>query len=335
MPAQNNRWFPPNSHFPFYYATLSSLTVFFRAPLEALRPHLENTTLEPAEVGGRGMGLVSLELQNYCAHFGVAQAPGNLGMSGTNEVEFNIIAYPERWKQEGRVPEIPFEDYILGQDQTKTIGSYRLDVPADDPIAVEAGADTFGEQKFLTGFDYNIPCENNTPTPQNPASLTDWDYTVLDPAYAAALRKHPNQKRPKTTPARDIIYRLEAHLGKLNVGPASPRFGNPSPITLFSTLPKKSPCMGVDPTTNPKCADRRRPVLPSDTLVVSNWNIRGTFVTYLKGLRQGTVVVTPGKSSDPMRQNLAELVRNENLAAIRVFQSQPAATESRPCFVNI
>jgi hypothetical protein len=335
MQNQGNRWFPPPGHFPFYYATLSSLTVFYRAPIEVLRPFLKNTRLEPAEVGGRGLGVVSLELQNYCAHFGVAQAPSNPGMSATNEVELDIIAYPERWKKEDRVPEIGFEDFVLGQEESKTLGSYRVDVPADDLVAVQAGADTFGEQKFYTMFDYNIPCENNLPSATNPASLTDWSYTVLDPKYAEHLRKHPNAKRPPKTPAKDFIYQLEAHLGKLYLGSPSPRFGNPSPITLFSTLPKHSPCTGKNPVTHPKCWDRRRPTKPSDTLIASNWNIRGTFTTYLKGLRAGTVVVTLGKSDDPMRNNLSALVKNENLAAVRVFQSQPAATESRPCFVNI
>ena len=328
-PDPGNKWFPPPGAFPFYYATLSSLTVFFRAPLDALRPYLKYTTLEPAELGGPGHGVVSLELQNYCAHFGAAQAPNNPGMSVTNEVEFNIIAYPERWKKEGRVPEISLEYFLIGEEQTKTIGSYRLDVPADNPIAVEDGADTFGEQKFWTGFDYNIPCENN------PASLTDWDYTVLDPAYSAELRQHPNQKRPKKTPAKDVIYRLEAHLGDLYLGAESPKFGNPSPITLYSTLPKSSPCTGVNPVVNPKCADRRCPPAPSDTLIVSNWNIRSTYVTFLKGFKPGTVVVTPGKSKDPMRKNIQALVNEENLVAIRVFQSPSAATESRACFVNL
>ena len=90
-------------------------------------------------------------------------------MSVTNEVELDIISYPAQWKKEGRVPDISLEDFVLGQEQTKTIGSYRLDVPADNLVAVKAGADEFGEQKFFTLFDYEVPCENNAS-----ASLTDW-----------------------------------------------------------------------------------------------------------------------------------------------------------------
>ena len=43
-----------------------------------------------------------------------------------------------------RLPAVPlmsWQDYLRGRDQTKTIGGYRLHVPCDNPIAVEAGVD--------------------------------------------------------------------------------------------------------------------------------------------------------------------------------------------------
>ncbi|MBV8841716.1 MAG: hypothetical protein JO307_02795 [Bryobacterales bacterium] len=326
-----NKWFPdptPLFHFPFYYATLSSLTVFYRAPIKALQPYLTNTTLAPAEVGGRGSGVVTMEFQNYTAHLGSGQAPSNPGMSTTNEVELNIIAYPERWKQEGRVPDISFEDFVLGQEQTKTLGGYRVNVPADNQVAVKAGADEFGEQKFFTLFDYQLPCENNPPG----TSCTDWDYTVLDPAYAAKL-KSDNPKKVPRTPAAGYIYRLQAHLGGL-----TPQVGNPSPITLFSTLPAKPPACAaanLNLAFEPQCADRRRPVLPDDILVASNWNIRGSFSTYFTGLKAETVQLQLGRSKDPMRLNMQKLLAEAKLGAVRVYQTPPAATESRPYLVNV
>jgi hypothetical protein len=326
--ATSNQWFPPENplfHFPFYYATLSSLTVFYRVPLNRLSPHLANTTLQAAELGGRGLGIISIEFQNYTDHLGAGQAPSNPGMSTVNEVELNIIAYPERWKKEGRVPNISFQDFVLGQEQTKTIGGYRVDVPADNLIAVKAGADEFGEQKFFTLFDYQVPSANN------PSASLDWDYTVLDPAYAAKLQKDNPKKRPPT-PAGGFIYEVEAHLGNL-----AAQVGNPSPITLFSTKPAKSPqCAGanINLAYDPKCADRRRPPQPDDILLASNWNIRGDFLTYLNGLGPETVAITVGKSKDPMRRNLAELLGEAKLAAVRVYQTPPAATESRPYYVN-
>ena len=249
-------------------------------------------------------------------------------MSVTNEVELDIISYPAQWKKEGRVPDISLEDFVLGQEQTKTIGSYRLDVPADNLVAVKAGADEFGEQKFFTLFDYEVPCENNAS-----ASLTDWSYTVLDPAYAAQLQKNP-PKNPAPPPPSGFIYKIEAHLGNL-----SPQTGNPSPITLLTTIPAKPPaCAGdnLNLAFQPQCADRRRPVLPTDILLASNWNIRGDFLTYLTGFNENTVKITVGESKDPMRKNLTGMrLSPARLAAVRVYQTPPAATESRPYFVNV
>jgi hypothetical protein len=65
-------------------------------------------------------------------------------MSVTNEVGLDILAYPQIWKKEGRVPDISLQDFVLGHEQTKTIGSYRLDVPADNLVAEKAADDDFG-----------------------------------------------------------------------------------------------------------------------------------------------------------------------------------------------
>jgi hypothetical protein len=115
--------------------------------------------------------------------------------------------------------------------------------------------------------------------------------------------------------------------------------GNPSPITLLSTIPAKPPaCAGdnINLAFEPQCGDRRRPVLPSDILLASNWNIRGDFVTYLTGFSENTVKITLGAGKDPMRTNLAGMkLSPARLAAVRVYQTPPAATESRRYFVNV
>ena len=325
-----NKWFPPPTmfSFPFYYASLSSLTVFYRVPAQPLRARLKNTTLEPAGFGARGEGVISLEFQNYTDHLGSGQAPGNPGVGTCNEVEFNILAYPKRWKEEGRVPDISFEDFIIGQEQTKTIGAYRVQVPADNLVAVKAGADEFGEQKFFTMFNYSVPSDN---APTQPA--TSWTYTVLDPQYAEELKNGTAQPTTPVPPS-GIIYTLEADLAGL-----VPVIGNPSPITLLSTLPANpGPCAAPNFSLvgDPKCADRRRPVLPTDVLVASNWNIRGDYLTYFPGAKKLKVSVKPGKSQDPMAQALADLLpTGATPAAARVYQTPPAATESRPYIVNV
>jgi len=249
-------------------------------------------------------------------------------MSTCNEVEFNILAYPKRWKDEGRVPDISFEDFIIGQEQTKTIGAYRVQVPADNLVAVKAGADEFGEQKFFTMFNYSVPSDN-APT----QSSASWTYTVLDPQYAEELKNGTAQPTTPVPPS-GIIYTLEADLAGLVAV-----IGNPSPITLLSTLPANpGPCAASNFAVvgDPKCADRRRPVLPTDILVASNWNIRGDYLTYFPGAKKLKVTVKPGKSQDPMVQALADLLpAGATPAAARVYQTPPAATESRPYIVNV
>jgi hypothetical protein len=71
-------------------------------------------------------------------------------------------------------------------------------------------------------------------------------------------------------------------------------------------------------------------------LLASNWNIRGDFLTYFAGAGKLNVTVTPGGSQDPMVKALADLLpAGATPAAARVYQSPPAATESRPYIVNV
>ena len=70
----------------------------------------------------------------------------------THEVEFNVYVYPE-----SRLPSVPLmsvRDYLLGRDQTKTIGGSGCTCRADNPNAVAAGKQNFGEPKWLAAFDY-------------------------------------------------------------------------------------------------------------------------------------------------------------------------------------
>lgn len=327
--STQNKWFPPPTmfSFPFYYASLSSLTLFWRVPIQPLRSYLKNTTLEPADFGTRGQGVVSLEFQNYTEYLGTGSAPSNAGMGTCNEVEFNILCFPKIWKEEGRVPDISFEDFIIGEEQTKTVGSYRVQVPADNLVAVKAGADEFGEQKFYTMFNYSVPAGN---APKQSSVL--WDYTVLDPGYAIKLKN--GEPAPPKTPPEGIIYTLTANLTGLVEA-----VGNPSPITLFSTIPATPPpcaAPNFSLVNDPKCWNRRRPTLPTDILLASNWNIRGDFLTYFPGKKKINAAIKLGKSQDPMRQALADLLPAGTApAAARVYQTPPAATESRPYIVNV
>lgn len=149
-------------YLPFYYGSISSFWLHFRVEIKKLIPLLEGTGLIPADFNG--MGLVNLNFQNYTAHNGNS-------LAATSELEFNIIAYPEARKN--NAPKISAECFLTGQDQTKTLGNYRVHVPCDNKFAVAAGIGLFGENKFYAQFDYVVPSVN---LPE----VSTWKYTISD-----------------------------------------------------------------------------------------------------------------------------------------------------------
>lgn len=185
MPPQ-----PENFQMPFWYSSLLSFWLYYpvrREPLEALLPQL------PAGHGIRladfdeldDRALVSLDFQAYTSG-------GSNYLGFTREVEFNAYVYPE-----SRLPTVPlmsWQDYLRGRDQTKTIGGFRLHVPCDNPIAVQAGQENFGEPKWLASFQYDVPSPN-TPDVQT------WSYGVYEPS-------EPNVPPPPDT----LIFQISADL---------------------------------------------------------------------------------------------------------------------------
>ena len=106
---------------PFWYNSLQSFWLYYPARrdlVEALLPEL------PPRHGVRlaefddlpDRALVSLDFQ--------ACTSGGANFLGfTHEVEFNVYVYPE-----SRLPSVPLmsvREYLLGRDQTKTIGGFR------------------------------------------------------------------------------------------------------------------------------------------------------------------------------------------------------------------
>lgn len=197
--------FPPNDpqfQMPFFYASLSLIWTYYLVDEKLVTPYLKDTRLRAARFSdpqAKGKALISLNFQNYGSLLGM--------LIGTcNEIEFNIHAYPV--KHEDEVPEISIVDYLRGQEQTKLIGEFRLHVPADNQVAVEAGTVVFGERKFMASFNYTVPSLNGT-------DVTSWDYSVMD-----------NEGLNK------VIYNLKADFSGIASTP-----GNGSPITLYSMLP--------------------------------------------------------------------------------------------------
>jgi hypothetical protein len=198
------RVFPPTPagfNEPFWYGSLQSFWLYYAADPEIVAARLPDG-LEVAlfESGGERRALASLDFQAYTGH-----GPGYLEY--VHEVEFNVYAYPS-----SRVPEVPmltYEEFLAGQDQTKSVGGYRLHVPCDNPNAIKAGKGLYGEPKYLAQFTYSMPTLND-PT------VVTWDYSVFQDAGG--------QQGP-------LVYSVEADLRGLTALPA-----NPSPLTEYGTL---------------------------------------------------------------------------------------------------
>jgi hypothetical protein len=164
------RVFPPlpqGFNEPFWYGSLQSFWLYYLTEPDAVAARLPDglqTALFETNEGSRA--LASLDFQAYTGH-------GASFLEYVQEVEFNVYAYPE-----ARVPDVPlmtWQDYLLGEDQTKTIGGYRLHVPCDNINAVRAGIGLYGEPKYLAHFTYSVPTLND-PT------VVTWDYSVFQDA---------------------------------------------------------------------------------------------------------------------------------------------------------
>ncbi|MBK7597144.1 MAG: acetoacetate decarboxylase family protein [Acidobacteria bacterium] len=286
--------FPPPFFMPFYYASLSSLLVFYRVDAKILEPYLKGTGLKPAIFGDQGA--VTLELQNYTGHSGQI-------LETCNEIEFDILAYPV--SREPNIPEMSLKEFVTAGDQTKNIGAFRVYVPCDNPFAIKAGKEIFGEPKFQTTFGFNVPSLNNP-------GVTTWTYSCFDPSYT-----QPEAGSKKKPAPQDVIYKLEADLNSMHAVPS-----NASPITLYSMLPGGE-----------LVGDKGN----SGRLIGSRWEIHGLFDAYFPNKKtQRDVNLTIGKSSHPMRKDMEKILgKSPHAAAVRVYQSVPAAAENRAFYIDI
>jgi hypothetical protein len=192
--GQDQPSIPKGFNIPFYYSSLCNCGVFYEVDVEKVIPHLEGTGLAPAIFDGKAM--VSFNYQLYTGQF-------DFGSSPTQEVELCILAYPI--SQANLIPNISFDDYIRGHDQTKLFGNQRVFVPCDSPAAISAGIKLFGEPKFQTTFDVTMPSINSTP------AGTNWTFAVMDPEKS-----------------KEYIFKCEFEMQGLTPFP-----GNYSPITEY------------------------------------------------------------------------------------------------------
>jgi hypothetical protein len=275
---------------PFWYASLQSCWLYYKVDPDLLRDRLpklgDDDALEVAlfDFGdGELAGLASLDLQRYTGH-------GPSYLETTDEVEFNIYVYPKL-----RSPDVPlmtWQEYLLGAEQTKTIGGYRLHVPCDNAIAVMAGKELYGEPKYLAVFDYSVPSLNGLPS-------TAWSYQVYQD-----LSDSSNPHVPQQGP---LIYGLECDLAGI---PSVP--GSPSPLIEYGVLAQAGAApqvvanfwdfYGPFETYMPAAGS---PPLTAEILLGTHQDATGTI------------------------GDLKALIGHSNPVAAQVYTSPPASAESR------
>lgn len=169
-PSQAGQPLPPipaGFGLPFYYASLSNFEVFYLANASAAARYLEGTGLQLVTFDGKAC--VSFNHQLYTAQFPT-------GASITQEIELNILAFPAPLAS--MVAGVTFQQFVLGDEQSKIMGNHRVWVPCDADLAIKAGKELFGEPKFKTSFAISIPSANDP-------SVTTWNITCQDPDDAS------------------------------------------------------------------------------------------------------------------------------------------------------
>lgn len=193
---------PAGFQMPFYYASLVNCAMYFPVDPGVVKPYLKGKPVKPALFGGQG--LVYFNYQLYTAHF-----PGF--MSVVTEIELNIVCYPAA--AAGRAPDLSFNEFVVGEDQTKLYGNLRVHVPCDNPNAIKAGVDLFGEPKFQTTFNASLPSLND-PT------VETWQFICNDPATP-----------DPTKDTGDYIFKANADVRGLDAVA-----GNVSPTTEYGIV---------------------------------------------------------------------------------------------------
>jgi hypothetical protein len=265
----------------FYYAGISAIWLWYRAPMDILRAYVEPLGMTPYDFGG-GQGAVNINFFNAVCFYGQGQ-PGNQGLGGFSETEINVMAYAT--KVAANVPSgLSLEQYLISGDPTKRIGNYRVWVACDDPVAVACGIQVFMENKFLVGYDYDIPGANNSRS--GPDQFT-YNWACVD-----------------TTGAE--IYKAQLKLDGLSCVP-----GNMSEVIDLS----------YDKTS-------RRPV-------GSRRNYLGLFDTYLQPAVSSSVQLKYGKSENPMRHDMENVIGTSKPVAIQMYKSPTCIAEAAGYYADM
>lgn len=275
MPAKPQQTTPLGN---FNYASLQSLMVFFSVPAKVVAPLLKGTGLEPGIFDGQA--LVNLNFERYAGF-------GSNYSSYVDEVEFNVVAFP-RFRA-GTEPSLTVQQYLNGQDQSKTYGNFRVNVPCDSPVAVQAGSEKYGEIKFVASFDFAVP-DVNDPTVQS-----WWIRCYATPTA-------PKSKLP-------FIFDLQVN----TTVPGTPAQG----ISPFSPVPAYANLL----------VNKKKHMITSSRVVFGVF--RSWIVPPGATAAAGLVRLTVGDAKHEMTKQLASVFKgNPPTVGILLYESQPAAASA-------
>jgi hypothetical protein len=285
---------------PFYYAALANCVVHYLVDPHRVKGLFEGSGLEPAlfDVRGHKKASVSYNFQVYSGFFsaGVDLPPDQWSSSASSvvqELELNIVAFPEGRRDD--VPVVTFDQWLMGDEQTKLLGNHRVFVPCDDTFAIKVGTELFGEPKFLTTFKVNMPSQN----PVRASSPRDskvyhsewvqtWGFQVEDPDVAGVS-----------------IFTTIVDTTGLTPLPAAI-----SPITEYG-VPADGP-IGC----------RWNILQPFDTYFIAD-----------DGPAERVRLIF-GESTHEMAVVMKELLHGVDAYAVQMYLSDPVAVQSRPYFLK-
>ena len=263
----------------FNYGSLQSMMVFFSVPASAVRPLLAGTGLEPGIFDGNA--LVNLNFERY-ASFGSSYS------SVVDEVEFNAVVFPKY--KAGQEPSLSVAQYLSGFDQSKTYGNYRINVPCDSAVAVQAGSQKYGEVKFVASFTFAVPDVND------PGVSTWW------------IRCYATPTPPKT----QLPYIFDLKVNTNAAGVPAPLVSAFSPVPAYANL-------AVNKKTHMVTSAR---VIFG---VFKSWFNQETKPP-ITALPAAAVTLTIGAAKHVMTKQMSGVFKgNPPAVGVLLFESQPAA----------
>lgn len=294
----------------FYYASQTTFWLYFRVDRRRVEDAVGHI-LKPL-----GLSLATFEGDEDKAYVAlvpmVYTATFDNSMAAISEAELNVLVYPSA--EARRVPKLDFHQFLLGWEQQKVVGQYRLDVICDNRAAVLGGRDKYGEHKFLGEISYWLPVPNdNSRQPE-----------AFRIELAAFQEPRPGQER-------ELCFRFEASTAGL-----APFQSNGSEVVVYGALPPEP-----SPGSKQRTVGTRR-------------NYLGLFEGYTVTGQGGSFHIDYGdchdgpplrnKNGDPipgsgewprqMRERMQALLTDASLAAFQLFRSPPVEIEPRPYYVN-